>query len=79
MKDLDQYPLDFVMFLHMQKQQAEKNNDLTILSMLEKNYPGLFSEDFAEFIHNLKIVIDDLKYQKGIDFKDILEASPNQH
>jgi len=73
MKELDKLPMDVVMKLYRQRLAAEKNGDRATLTILEKQYPDLFSNEFEDFIFNLRMSIEDLRQKYGEDFSKMIE------
>lgn len=79
MKELDKYPIEFVMNLYRQKVAAEKKGDETTIMMLENKYPTLFSNEFEDFISNMKMSIEYIRHKYDEDFRAMLEEEKIVH
>jgi len=73
MKELEKYSMDEVMKFYRKKLAAEKKGDNATLIKLEAEYPDLFSDEFEDFIINLKMSIEDIRQRHGEDFSKMIE------
>lgn len=71
MKFLDKLSMNEVLTLHRKRVIAENKGDKKILAELKLQYPGLFSSEFNDFIVNLTITVEYLKYKYGHDFSKL--------
>jgi len=67
----------FIMDLYRLKEKAIKTRDNTAIENLKKNYPGLFTEEFKEFIENVEESIEYLKEKYGENYQEMLEKEGN--
>lgn len=65
----------FEMDLFRSKTNAEIRKDAAAIDDLKIHYPDLFSEEFQEFIENLKVTMEYLDKKYGENFSSIFDSN----
>lgn len=72
--NLGNLPFEFIMDLFRLKNAAKSRGDMNCLSNLMICYPGIFSEEFDEFIDDLKVTAEYLDKKYGENYMSMFDS-----
>lgn len=72
---MNKLSLPFVMDLYRTKIKAEGRGDATAIESLQQHYPELFTEEFQNFIDNMKLVAEHLDQKYDQNFSSMFELN----